>query len=105
MSRYIVLNPVRAALVPTAGDWEWSSFRATSALLRAPSWLEVAWLRRQFHPTDEREAIVHYQKFVHAREAAAYRPWDQLLGGVLGSEEFLRSIRGQSSTSLTERVG
>jgi putative transposase len=28
-ARYIVLNPVRAGLCATAGDWPWSSYRAT----------------------------------------------------------------------------
>jgi putative transposase len=28
LSRYIVLNPVRAQLCWTAGDWPWSSYRA-----------------------------------------------------------------------------
>src|SRR3546814_87813 len=28
LSRYIVLNPVRAHLCKTAGDWPWSSYRA-----------------------------------------------------------------------------
>ncbi|MFT6915583.1 MAG: putative transposase [Motiliproteus sp.] len=32
LSRHIVLNPVRAAMVFTAGDWPWSSYRATAGL-------------------------------------------------------------------------
>jgi hypothetical protein len=31
-ARYIVLNPVRARLRPTAEDWEWSSYRAMVGL-------------------------------------------------------------------------
>ena len=29
LARYIVLNPVRAQMVHVAGDWQWSSYRAT----------------------------------------------------------------------------
>ena len=29
LSRYIVLNPVRARLVRSARDWPWSNYRAT----------------------------------------------------------------------------
>jgi REP element-mobilizing transposase RayT len=28
LSRYVVLNPVRAQMVTEAGDWPWSSYRA-----------------------------------------------------------------------------
>lgn len=40
LSRYIVLNPVRAAIVRTAGDWPWSSFRATTGEAHCPRWLQ-----------------------------------------------------------------
>ena len=32
LARYIVLNPVRAGMVPFAQDWPWSSYRATVGL-------------------------------------------------------------------------
>src|SRR4051794_7593252 len=32
VARYILLNPVRARLVATAADWEWSSYRNTMGL-------------------------------------------------------------------------
>ncbi|MEP6501897.1 MAG: transposase [Betaproteobacteria bacterium] len=37
--RYVELNPVRAAMVRTAADWPWSSFRAHSGMECGPSWL------------------------------------------------------------------
>jgi len=30
LSRYIVLNPVRARMVRSANEWPWSSYRATA---------------------------------------------------------------------------
>lgn len=30
LARHVVLNPVRAGLVAVAGEWQWSSYRATS---------------------------------------------------------------------------
>jgi putative transposase len=39
--RYIVLNPVRAHMVRTAGDWTWSSYRATVGLAPSPPWLKT----------------------------------------------------------------
>lgn len=37
VSRYIVLNPVRARMVRSAGDWAWSSYRATAGRTSAQS--------------------------------------------------------------------
>jgi len=44
VSRYILLNPVRAGLVPHAADWQWSSYRATCGQQAAPPWLGAAQL-------------------------------------------------------------
>lgn len=35
LSRYIVLNPVRARMVRAAKDWPWSSYRATAGITQA----------------------------------------------------------------------
>jgi hypothetical protein len=36
LARYVVLNPVRAGMVPEAGDWPWSSYRAMIGLEPPP---------------------------------------------------------------------
>lgn len=41
LSRYVVLNPVRAGMVSDAGDWPWSSYRAMLGKVGAPDWLET----------------------------------------------------------------
>ena len=41
LSRYVVLNPVRAKFAKKAEDWLWSSYRATAGLAEAPDWIEV----------------------------------------------------------------
>ncbi len=41
LSRYIVLNPVRARLCPTAADWPWSSYLAVMGKAVAPDILAV----------------------------------------------------------------
>ena len=40
LSRYVVLNPVRARLVSLPVEWPWSSYRAIVGLHDAPSWLQ-----------------------------------------------------------------
>ena len=48
LARYVVLNPVRAAMVSDAGDWPWSSYRAMIGQQPAPVCLETDWLLGQF---------------------------------------------------------
>jgi putative transposase len=39
LSRYVVMNPVRARLVPAPAEWQWSSFRATVGIDPVPAFL------------------------------------------------------------------
>ena len=41
LSRYVVLNPVRASIVARPEQWPWSSYRATAGLAVAPSFLST----------------------------------------------------------------
>jgi REP element-mobilizing transposase RayT len=61
VSRYVVLNPVRAGLVNDAADWPWSSYRATAGLSAAPHWLQTEWTLGHFGGSRMR-----YQEFVAA---------------------------------------
>jgi REP element-mobilizing transposase RayT len=63
LSRYVVLNPVRAGMVDAAGEWPWSSYRATAGQAPAPSSLAQGWLLSQFGRTT-REAHQRYEQFV-----------------------------------------
>jgi len=40
LTRYLPLNPVRAGLCQSPGDWQWSSYAATAGLRRAPWFLD-----------------------------------------------------------------
>ncbi len=48
LSRYVVLNPVRAGMVKKPAGWPWSSYRASVGLEPAPPWLAVDGLLAQF---------------------------------------------------------
>ena len=48
LSRYVVLNPVRARMVRTADEWPWSNYRATAGLSPAPNCLNVTWTLAAF---------------------------------------------------------
>jgi REP element-mobilizing transposase RayT len=63
--RYLALNPVRAGLCRTPGDWPWSSYASTAGLRPAPSFVDadaflgllgsteayVAWVAQGFDTT------------------------------------------------------
>jgi REP element-mobilizing transposase RayT len=66
VSRYIVLNPVRAGLVGHPADWRWSSFRATAGREAIPGFLTVAWVLALGGSTMTRDAVRRYIKFVES---------------------------------------
>jgi putative transposase len=69
LARYIVLNPVRAGLCGSAGDWRWSSYRAT--VMRVPAMPRIApWLLSQFGDDLER-AREHFAAFVRSGQPDA----------------------------------
>ena len=63
LSRYIVLNPVRAGLCRNPGDWAWSSYRALAGEEPAPAFLTTDWLLSVFGEDRER-AQASYRDFV-----------------------------------------
>lgn len=62
LSRYIVLNPVRAGLVAEVGTWTWSSYLAVAGKALPPDWLAVPDALKLFHaePTRARRAYIRF---------------------------------------------
>jgi len=92
LSRYVVLNPVRARMVRKPGSWPWSSYRASVGLELAPDWLAVDGLLAQFA---KRRSLAQerYAQFV-AEGVNAKSPWDDLKGQVfLGDEGFVKRMQ------------
>ncbi len=65
LSRYVVLNPVRARLVRHPADWRWSSYRATVGLVARPPFLTLDRVLSYFG-RDGDEAMREYGAFVAA---------------------------------------
>ena len=65
LARYIVLNPVRANLVPSPGDWQWSSHHYLVHSAHRPAWLEGDTVLGRFGQ-ERTAAIQAYQEFVLA---------------------------------------
>lgn len=94
LSRYIVLNPVRARMVRLARSWPWSSYRDTAGDRQAPEWLNTQWILAAFGKKLSR-AQQKYQLFV-AEGKNQTAPWEQLRNQVfLGSEEFVKIMQGK----------
>ncbi len=103
LSRYIVLNPVRAGLVRAPEDWPWSSYRATVGQSPSPSYFNAAWLLATFGTTLSL-AIERYKAFVaEGKIQAAARP-DVRHQVYFGSEQFVEEmqLKIDGSKSLSE---
>ncbi len=91
VSRYIVLNPVRADIVASPSDWQWSSYRAHTGRATPPPFLSVDWLLVQFHAADRHCAQEAYREFVRH----GMRNGHAELGAepIVGSETFVAGFR------------
>lgn len=92
LSRYIVLNPVRAKIVLSVIDWPWSSYHPTINQLTRPSWLSTEFMLSLFSQTLS-IAIEKYQQFVY-EGMQVNAPWDNLKNQIyLGSVNFVDEIQ------------
>ncbi len=92
VSRYIVLNPVRASMVRTARDWFWSNYRATAGMSETPNWLETDWILAAFAERKQ-EAQSAYRRFV-ADGKSQPSPWEELKNQIyLGSGAFVDAMQ------------
>ena len=92
LSRYVVLNPVRAKLVELPEHWKWSSYAATAGLKKVPDYLSVDWILGVFG-TDRKTAQRQYRKFV--KEGITRKsPWRELQGQILlGEDSFVERFK------------
>lgn len=92
LSRYIVLNPVRAGMVRSVRDWGWSSYRATIGQVKGSKCLNVDWLLGAFGKRKS-EAVKRYKKFVSEGKDQP-SPWLKLRNQIyLGSEQFVEKMK------------
>jgi putative transposase len=71
--RYVVLNPVRAGLVPGPADWAWSSYRATVEVMRESKLVASAELLELFG-SDVDSGRRGFVEFVREGESNGGRP-------------------------------
>ena len=92
LTRYVVLNPVRAGMVADPSHWPWSSYQAAVGEVDGQEWLETDGLLAQFGASRSR-AIPAYRKFVLAG-INADSPWMHLnRQAFLGDEAFVARMQ------------
>jgi len=92
LSRYIVLNPVRAQMVRSAVNWRWSSYRAMTGQIKKPAFLEVDWVLSAFGKRKSK-AIAGYKKFVSEGKNQP-PPWHALKNQIyLGGDKFVEKMQ------------
>ncbi len=92
LSRYIVLNPVRAQMVRSAVNWRWSSYRAMTGQIKKPAFLEVDWVLSAFGKRKSK-AIAGYKKFVSEGKNQP-SPWHALKNQIyLGGDKFVEKMQ------------
>ena len=97
LARYVVLNPVRAGMVATPGEWPWSSYRAMVGKKCAPDWLATRWVLTGFGETTP-AAVAAYVRFVAQGSCTAITPWTNVKHQMfLGSDDFVDAMRSRPS--------
>ena len=92
LSRYVVLNPVRAGMVRSAKEWPWSSYRATVGQSAPPKCLNVEWLLSSFAKRKS-TAIEKYKQFVSQGKGQS-SPWHSLKNQIfLGEASFMEKMQ------------
>jgi REP element-mobilizing transposase RayT len=93
LSRYVVMNPVRAGLVEHPRQWQWSSYRATVGEILSPSFVAVNSTLSLFG-ADSSENQQRFAQFVttESNDAAVV---DRLRSNerILGSAAFKKGLK------------
>lgn len=90
LTRYIVLNPVRAGMVAQVSDWPWSSYCAVIGKVAAPNCLNADWVLSCFG-SNKRKSIKRYILFVLAGVTKT-SPLSNVKNQIfLGSEQFVEN--------------
>jgi len=101
LSRYIHLNPVRAQIIDTPEQYQWSSYSAFVGKQKSPKFLKIDWLLSNFGSSTKR-ARKNYREFIEGVDIRSVKdPSKQLEGGfILGDTDFVNWVK---DTFLSKR--
>lgn len=92
LCRYVVLNPVRAGVVRSPKEWQWSSYGSTTGYRKGIPCLTTEWILLQFG-NERKEASRRYREFV--REGLKEEsPLKEVKGQLfLGEDSFIERFQ------------
>ena len=103
LTRYVVLNPVRADMVKKPDQWPWSSYSAMIGETQSPSWLATDDLLAQFSKR-RKVAVRRYKQFV-AEGIGVASIWQGINRQVfLGNDAFVEQAQAMDE-SLPGKIG
>ena len=103
LTRYVVLNPVRAGMVELPEQWSWSSYRVMINAAPCPDWLDRDWILGQFSRQRSR-AIRDYQRFV-LEGAGVVSPLAQTRHQLLlGDDSFVAQYQQETRPEILREV-
>lgn len=92
--RYVILNPVRAGMIKTAGQYRWSSYRSMIGRATTPEWLNRDWALSQFGKRVS-NAQKHFVEFIRAGSNGELL-WNKLRQQMyLGDEAFIEKLQSR----------
>jgi len=96
LSRYVVLNPVRAGMVKDVSEWSWSSYRSMIGDDTTPDFLSVEMILSQFSEQKDKAKYL-YAGFV-AEGVGKESIWSNLTQQVfLGHDDFVSTAKAKGS--------
>jgi putative transposase len=103
LSRYIVLNPVRAGVVKRVRQWRWSSYRSVIGESKASDWLETDWLLGQFGKK-RGNAIEVYRRFVQdgIKQESIWKDLKHQI--LLGDDSFVGRLQRKKPAKALEEI-
>jgi REP element-mobilizing transposase RayT len=103
LSRYVVLNPLRARMVKTLDDWPWSSYQSMIGQADVPPWLDADWLLNQFGRQRIR-ARQKYQQFVMEGKGLPSPLEATRHQLILGDDQFVDRMREECNSDQLEET-
>jgi putative transposase len=104
LSRYVVLNPVRAGLAKRPEDWPWSSYRATAGLSSAPLFLDTAATLGLFSPKSDEQAARFAEAMASSRADETTIDRIRSNARILGSAAFRDRVKKGQTQGSDSRV-
>jgi putative transposase len=103
LSRYIHLNPVRANMVSSPDDFQWSSYNQYIGNQKPEKWLTCDFILGYFGK-NKKFAQKQYQNFVTCLVGQEYKsPLSEVTGSVLlGGQDFINFIKERYLTGLKQ---